>query len=73
VGSSYTNLQLRDALVAMDKSGDWDKLRVIESALGLHFEEDIKAWLDQYVLKPREPVMGSAWHAAAWKGCTEMG
>jgi hypothetical protein len=34
----------------MDRPEDWDKLRVIGSALGQHFKEDIRAWLDTYVL-----------------------
>lgn len=50
VGSKYTNTELRDALQAMDRPQDWDKLRVIGSALSQHFKEDIRAWLDDYVL-----------------------
>jgi len=53
VGSSYTNSELGAALQAMDRPEDWDKLRVIGSALGKHFKEDIRAWLDAYLL--REP------------------
>jgi hypothetical protein len=50
VGSSYTDTELRNALQGMDKPEDWDKLRVIGSALGQHFREDIRAWVDTYVL-----------------------